>query len=195
MEAALFGLDIPEQAVRYANEAGLHSAGVVANLDADELSPSDATLISAADVVLSTGAIGYVTGRTYGKLLDAITGSPWIISFVLRMFPYQGFIDDFARRGLVTERLTSATFVQRRFRDGTEFEMCHAALRAQGIDPDGLESDGLLQAELFLSRPGADAEAAPLDEIVTVSSGRFNQFGCRFVQIQDEGGLRIAVEA
>jgi hypothetical protein len=59
----------------------------------------------------------------------------------------------------------------------------------------GLESDGLLQAEMFLSRPKADAEAAPLDEIVTVSSGRFNQFGGRFVQIQDEGGVRIAVEA
>lgn len=193
---SFIGLDVSEPAIRYANEAGLHAAGVAANLEADELSPSDAALIAPADVLLSTGAIGYVTGRTYGKLLDALTGTPWVISFVLRMFPYQEFIDLFTERGLVTERLTGATFVQRRFRDETEFELSLAALRAQGIDPEGIESEGLFQAELFLSRPKADVEAAPLDEIVTVSSGRFNQINSRFVQIEDEGGRpRTAIEA
>src|SRR3990167_7526103 len=189
------GLDVSESAIRYANEAGLHVDGVVANLEADALSAREAAVLAPVDVLLSTGAIGYVTERTYRKLLDAVTDTPWVISFVLRMFPYQAFIDAFAERGMVTERLTGATFVQRRFRDAEEFEKCLAMLEAQGIDPRGLESEGLFQAELFLSRPAADAKAAPLEDIVTVTSGRFNSRGARFVQVEDGGGRRIAMEA
>ena len=140
------GLDISEPAIRYANRAGLHIDGVVANLETDTLSARDATVIAPVDVLLSTGSIGYVTERTYDTLLDAVSSSSWVISFVLRMFPYDGFIESFARRGLVTERLRWATFVQRRFRDEAEFEQTLASLEAQGIDPTGIESEGLFQA-------------------------------------------------
>jgi SAM-dependent methyltransferase len=189
------GLDMSAPAIRYANDAGLHVDGVVANLEADALSTRDAAVLAPVDVLLSTGAIGYVTERTYRKLLDAVTGAPWIISFVLRMFPYQGFIDAFTERGMVTERLSGATFVQRRFRDEEEFERSLATLEAQGIDPHGVETEGLFQAELFLSRPEADARAAPLENIVTVSSGRFNSLGARFVQVENGDGRRVAMEA
>jgi len=189
------GFDASPYAINYANEAGLHAAGVAANLEAHDLSSSEAALIAPADVVLSTGAIGYVTSRTYRRLLNALETTPWVISFVLRMFPYQEFIDLYAERGMVTERLHGATFVQRRFRDEAEFEKTLDTLRAQGIDPQGIESEGVFQAELFLSRPKADAEKAPLEQIVTVSCGRANQFPGRFVQIEDEDGSRTAIEA
>lgn len=189
------GLDVSEPAIRYANEAGLHVNGVIANLETDVLSSEEAAMLAPVDVLLSTGAIGYVTERTYRQLLDAVETTPWVISFVLRMFPYQGFIETFAERGMVTERLDGATFVQRRFRDQEEFKKCLAVLEAQDIDPRGLESEGLFQAELFLSRPEADARKAPLKEIVTVSSGRFNSIGARFVEIEDGDGRRIVMEA
>ncbi|MGB2838734.1 MAG: class I SAM-dependent methyltransferase, partial [Actinomycetes bacterium] len=147
-----------------------------------------ATVIAPVDVLLSTGSIGYVTERTYDTLLDAVSSSSWVISFVLRMFPYDGFIESFARRGLVTERLRGATFVQRRFRDEAEFEQTLASLEAQGIDPTGIESEGLFQAELFLSRPEADVRAAPLDDIVSVTSGGFKSFGPRYLQVEHEDG-------
>jgi hypothetical protein len=182
------GLDVSEPAIRYANRAGLHVDGVVADLETQALSARDAAVIAPVDVLLSTGAIGYVTERTYDKLLGAVSDAPWIISFVLRMFPYQGFIESFARRGMVTERLRGATFVQRRFRDEAEFETSLASLEAQGIDPTGIESEGLFQAELFLSRPEADARAAPLDDIVSVTSGGFNSFGPRYVQVENDDG-------
>ena len=182
------GLDISEPAIRYANRAGLHIDGVVANLETDTLSARDATVIAPVDVLLSTGSIGYVTERTYDTLLDAVSSSSWVISFVLRMFPYDGFIESFARRGLVTERLRWATFVQRRFRDEAEFEQTLASLEAQGIDPTGIESEGLFQAELFLSRPEADVRAAPLDDIVSVTSGGFKSFGPRYLQVEHEDG-------
>jgi SAM-dependent methyltransferase len=190
--ARFIGLDASRTAIDYARRTGLHVGGVAANLETGGLSPVDAAVIGQADVVLSTGAIGYVTERTYRQILGALTTTqPWIISFVLRMFPYDDFEALFAEHGLVTERLSGATFVQRRFRDEAEFQGCLAALEAQGHDVRGLEADGLFHAELFVSRPEADVRAMPLDQMVTISSGRFSDFGSRFVQVGDG----VAIEA
>src|SRR5690606_3476055 len=151
------GLDISDPAIRYANAVGLHDAGVAADLESGPLSAADAAVIAPANVLLSTGAVGYVSHRTYGRLLDALPTQPWVISFVLRMFPYDQFIDMFAERGMTTEKLAGSTFVQRRFRDEGEFERSLDALKSRGIDTSGFEADGLFQAELFVSRPKAEA--------------------------------------
>lgn len=188
------GVDISEPAIRYANAVGLHTNGIAVDLESGPLLARDAAVIAPANVLLSTGAVGYVTDRTYGKLLDALTTQPWIISFVLRMFPYDRFIAAFAERGMVTEKLTGSTFVQRRFRDEEEFERSLNALKAHGIDTSGFEADGLFQAELFVARPEADAKAMPLDDIVTVTSGRCGTFGARYVQVGQEDDIRIAME-
>ena len=193
--ARFIGLDCAEPAIRYASEVGLHTAGVAADLERDALSRRDAAVIAPANVLLSTGAVGYVTDRTYGKVLDVLPREPWIISFVLRMFPYDGFVEAFARRGMVTERLSGTTFIQRRFRDTDEFERSLASLADRGVDTRGLEADGLFHAELFLSRPAEDAAQAPLDEIVTVSSGRFRRFSARYVHVEQADGACVALEA
>ncbi len=193
--ARFIGLDISEPAIRYANAVGLHADGIAADLETDELSAEEAAIIAPANVLLSTGAVGYVTDRTYRKLLDALATPPWIISFVLRMFPYDGFIAAFAERGMMTEKLPGTTFVQRRFRDEEEFERSLATLAARGIDTQGFEADGLFQAELFLTRPEEDIRAAPLEDIVTVSSGRFSALGARYVQVGDRDEMRIGMEA
>lgn len=191
--ARFVGFDSSEAAIRYANVVGLHEAGVSADLENSDLTPDDAALVGSANVVLSTGAIGYVTEQTYGKLLKAMPGNPWIISFVLRMFPYDDFIASFEERGMVTEKLMGATFVQRRFRDEEEFEGSLAALAARGIDTQGFESEGLFQAELFVSRPEEDVKAAPLNDIVTVASGRFGSFAARYVNVGEQDNVRVAL--
>jgi hypothetical protein len=120
-------------------------------------------------MILSTGSVGYVTEKTYESILDALPSrTPWIVSFVLRMFPYDSFAAAFARRGLVTERLRSVVLVQRRVRDIQEFESTRGQLETQGVDIRPFESDGLLGAELYVSRPRSDVAAAPLDELVTI---------------------------
>ena len=96
---------------------------------------------------------------------------------------------------MITEKLTSTMFVQRRFRDEAEFEGSLAALAMRGIDTQGFEADGLFQAELFLTRPEEDVKALPLEDIVTVSSGRFHSLGARYVQVGEQGRMRIAMEA
>jgi hypothetical protein len=189
------GFDCSIDAIRYAEAVGLHTAGIAADLENNRLSQSDARIIAPSNVFLATGAIGYVTDRTYRQLLDAAAQTPWVISFVLRMFPYDDFIKTFSGFGMVTEKLANATFVQRRFRDEEEFKGCLQSLANRGISTRGLEEEGLLHAELFLSRPKSDAIAKPLNEIVTISSGRSSSFGARYVKIEQDGGVKIAMEA
>ncbi len=181
--ARFIGLDVSAPAVRYAVAVGLLDEGIVANLESTPPAPRDAERLRRADVILSTGCVGYVTERTFRSVLGAMERPPWIISFVLRMFPYDAISDELARHGLVTERLAGATFVQRRFRDVEEFTSCLATLEKLGIDTSGLESDGRFQAQLFLSRPKEDVLAAPLRQIVTVVSGRNRTVGTRYVRV------------
>jgi hypothetical protein len=83
--------------------------------------------------------------------------------------------------------LKSAAFVQRRFQDEDEANQVLDILKRKGVDPTGLESEGLLFAELFVSRPREEAEAIPLDELVRVVSGRNLSFGPRLVQLKRDG--------
>jgi hypothetical protein len=192
--AQFTGLDISGPAVRYARSAGLIEHGIVADLERQTLRAEDASVVRNTDVILSTGCVGYVTDKTYTQLLQAIESPPWVISFVLRMFPYDALSDSLSRFGLVTERLAGATFVQRRFRDLNEFTASLAALDKCGVDTAGFESEGLFHADLYVSRPEADVRAASLDQIVTIASGRNRPVGTRYVQFETERGLQIALE-
>jgi SAM-dependent methyltransferase len=193
-EAKFVGLDISEPAIEYARNVGLLEAGIAASLEDSALRPRDAAKLRGVNILLSTGCIGYVTSRTFRRVLDALDELPWIVSFVLRMFPYEEMATALESYGLVTERLAGATFVQRRFRDVEEFRQSLALLEKRGIDTTGLEAEGRFQAELFVSRPAPEARAAPLSEIVTVSSGRNRPVGARYVEVKSGSSVLIAIE-
>lgn len=181
--ARFIGLDVSAPAVRYAVSVGLLEEGVVANLETGQPTPEDARRLRRSNVILATGCVGYVTERTFRSLLGVLDRPPWVIAFVLRMFPYDRIEAELAARGLVTERLTGTTFVQRRFRDLAEFTGCLGTLEKLGLDTAGLEAEGRFQAQLFVSRPPEDVQAAPLEQIVTVVSGRNRMVGTRYVRV------------
>jgi SAM-dependent methyltransferase len=192
--ARFIGLDASAPAIRYARSAGLIDRGICVDLERTTLAREDSEVIRRANVILSTGCVGYVTEKTYAQILQAADSPPWVVSFVLRMFPYDQLSDTLSRFGLVTERLGGATFVQRRFRDVQEFSASLEALAKRGIDTAGFESDGLFQADLYVSRPPEDVRAAPLEDIITITSGRNRPVGTRYVQVETERGLQIALE-
>lgn len=192
-QAAFIGLDNSRSAIEYARDVGLIEHGIVANLERDPLAPQDAEIVQQADVIMSTGCIGYVTDRTYHALLGAMKRKPWVISFVLRMFPYEPMARVLAEHGLVTERLAGTTFAQRRFRDEDEFEHTLQVLRTLGISTESVEGHGLFYAELYVSRPEADVRAAPLSEIVTACSGQQRPVGPRYVML-DAATSQIVLE-
>lgn len=162
------GLDVAERAVDYAVTASILDDGLARNLETSALGPRDQNAIGGSDMVISTGCIGYVTGRTLTTLIElgeAGDGPPWMAHFVLRMFPREPFDEMFAEHGYVTETLPG-TFRQRRFASAEEREHVLDNLSALGVDPSDHEADGWYHAEFRLSRPREDADGLPLDAIL-----------------------------
>lgn len=192
--ATFVGLDASEPAIRYAKEVGLIEDGIVADLEHGDLTREAADILDGVDIVLSTGAVGYVSDRTFRLIVETAPRPLWIVSFVLRMFPYDQLQALFDHHGLVTEHLESALFAQRRFIDLAEFESCLTQLAARGLDSNGFESRGLMQAGLFVSRPAEDVRHARLDELVTISVGRNRPTGPRYVHVPTLEGQQVALE-
>jgi SAM-dependent methyltransferase len=153
-ELEVVGLDASANAIRYAVEANLLDDGVAADLESGRPSPEVAAVLDDADLVISTGCVGYVGESTFTGILQVnAPRKPWMVHFVLRMFPFTQIQEALDKLGYVTEKVEDQTFLQRRFASGEEQEHVLDRLSGLGIDPQGLESDGWYHAEAFISRP------------------------------------------
>lgn len=159
------GLDVAGNAVDYAVATGALDAGFTENLEVDEPSPEFATQGRDIDLVVTTGGVGYVTDRTFDRLLNITPASVWVASFCLRTYDYAPISETLKARGFSTER-SSNTFSQRRFTGPEEQEWAVGEVQARGLGPAGRESDGSYYADFFLSRPTAEVDACPLSELV-----------------------------
>jgi len=136
----VIGLDIAENAVVFAEEAGLLDEGITVNLETEPLPVLAEEDLAQIDLVTSTGCVGYVTEKSFDRLLPAITPGrkPWIANFVLRMFPFGAIEESLSDWGYVTEKLDGQTFVQREFASSEERNRCwikcgrSASIRAGG---------------------------------------------------------------
>ena len=164
----VIGLDTAGNAVDYAVRVGLLDHGIVENLEVGHPSPDLAAAIGSADVLTVTGGIGYVTERTFERLLEcsAPGHKPWIASLCLRTVPFEPIAERLAAQGLVTEQLDGVTFPQRRFASDDEREYALSELDAMGIEAAGREAEGAYHVNVFLSRPEEDAAERPIDEIL-----------------------------
>jgi len=179
------GIDTATPAIDYALRTGLIDGAVTTNLEKAEPSAAEIPLLRGLGLIISTGCIGYTTEKSLLRILKLQRDNrpaPWIASLVLRMFPYDQIADSLSQFGLVTEKLEGVTFVQRRFHSSDECESTIGALEKQGIDPTGKEADGLFHAELYVSRPSAEAEQCRLGELVSVTSGAGRRYGRRYVR-------------
>ncbi|MGI9403958.1 MAG: class I SAM-dependent methyltransferase [Hyphomicrobium sp.] len=165
-ELEVVGLDISKSAIDYAVEAHLLDDGVAANLETGGPPPEAAAILDEADLVISTGCIGYVGRKTLKGILDAnAPRKPWMTHFVLRMFPFDEISELLEDFGYVTEKVDNQTFVQRRFASEEEQEHVLQRLSELGIDASGLEADGWYHAEAFISRPVDDRASASVGEL------------------------------
>ena len=162
-DATFVGLDVAHEAVGYAGAVGLIDEIVSEDLESDGISEQTAAVMEDADLIISTGAIGYVGQETLGKIAAAAQRPPWFAAFVLRQFPFEEIAERLAAFDLVTEKLPDTTFRQRRFRDQNERDGAMEAVLAAGRDPEGVESDGYFHAELYLARPVGEIAAPIVD--------------------------------
>jgi hypothetical protein len=182
----IVGLDSSAPAISYAVRTGVLDDGIAIDLENGELTPRARALLRDVDLIVSTGCVGYVSERTFAKILSAIEGpAPWVASFVLRMYPYTAIENELRRRGLVTEKLESTTFVQRRFHSERECWDVLRCLEQAGVPTLGKEAEGLLHAELYLSRSPSDAKVMPLEQVASVTTGEHHAFGRRYRRVSD----------
>lgn len=147
------GLDSAEPALNYGLATGFLDDIVHADLERDDPCPAQQDKLSAADIVISTGCVGYITEATIGRIVRASARNlPWMAHFVLRMFSFDPVIDTLSELGYETVPV-EGLFKQRRFASAEEQSEVLDSLAASGVDPTGLESEGWLYAQLFLSRP------------------------------------------
>lgn len=157
------GVDTAERAVAYAVEAGILDEGVCVDLEREEPSADERALLAGADLVISTGCVGYVGENTFRRILDSNEGrGPWFANFVLRMFSFEPLRALFATRSYRTERAGGQPFPQRRFASREERERVRRRLNGLGVGVGEMERRGWLAAEFFLTRPAADCRLAPL---------------------------------
>ncbi len=164
----VIGIDQAENAVAFAEEIGLVDEGLPINLEKETL-PADARRdIVPVDLMISTGCVGYVTEKSFERLMQPLTERrpAWIANFVLRMFPFDAIERALGDWGYRTEKLAGRYFKQREFASAEEREQVVEQLRSQDVDPTGLEAEGRFVAEFYLSRPEAEARELPLKRLL-----------------------------
>ncbi|MBW1602028.1 class I SAM-dependent methyltransferase [Streptomyces sp. JJ66] len=147
------GLDVSAGALEYALDAGFLDDAVHADLEAEEPTAHQRRQLAGTDLVVSTGCLGYVTERTLVRIVRAQgEHRPWMAHFVLRMFSFAPIAAALADLGYHTYRV-EGVFPQRRFASPEEHARVVAKLTAAKVNPDGLEAEGWLHAELYVSTP------------------------------------------
>jgi hypothetical protein len=152
------GLDNSQPALSYALSAGFIDDAAHADLEKNDPTERQREQFAGTDLVISTGCIGYVTHRTISRVISANSErKPWMAHFVLRMFPFEPVAEALAGLGYETVHL-ERVFKQRRFASLEEQSRVLDTLSGVGVDPRGLESEGWLYAQLYVSRPlGAES--------------------------------------
>ncbi|MFQ6392709.1 class I SAM-dependent methyltransferase [Nocardia sp. KC 131] len=147
------GMDAARPALSYAHAAGFLHDTVHADLEAEDPTDEQRATLATADIVVSTGCVGYVTEKTLSRVaLAHPRRRPWMAHFVLRMFSFEPIAEELAGLGYRTEQAPGC-FEQRRFASDTERAQVLNTLSDKGIDTTGHETDGWLYANLYLSRP------------------------------------------
>ena len=163
----MVGLDSAERAIAYAVETGILDDGMAVDLEAHAPDAEERRALSGADLVLSTGCVGYVGVRTFAHILNADRAArPWMAHFVLRMFSFEPLRALFRSHGYATEKAQGRLFPQRRFASLAERTEVLGRLAEHGIDATDREAQGWLYAEFFLSRPAEEARHMPLTQIL-----------------------------
>jgi hypothetical protein len=163
------GVDVARNAVSYGLRSGVLDAGFAENLEEDEPTENLRRAVSGADLLTITGGVGYISERTFERLLDCIAEEdgrlPWIAVFALRWVSYDDISEVLSSFGLVTEKLAGHTFTQRRFTGAEEREYVLEELAEMDVDTTGREDTGWYHANFYLSRPIEEANM-PLEAVL-----------------------------
>ena len=169
------GLDVSPKAIEFARQASLLDHGIAADLEqgADTLSPEDRTWIRGVNLIVSTGAIGYITHRTLRAVLDTMgaqASNAIALMTVLRVFDTDTVVETLRAYGLKTAFVSDALLPQRRFHADGERERIVELLRDRGLDPSPEETGRYYARVLVAAR--SDKLASVLESLDEVAASR-----------------------
>lgn len=175
---SVIGLDVADNAVRYASLVGLLDRGVVADLEAGQPDEEARQALAGADLVTVTGGVGYVGGKTFRAIVEASGDDPpWVAALCLRWVDYTPIAEALDDLGLVTEQLDGYCVPQRRFAHEEERQAALAGLSARGLDPSPELRRDAHCAELYVSRPPEAARATPVADLFRSLTAEPSEFG------------------
>lgn len=155
-DAECVGLDQAANAVRFGERTGLLARGIVSNLEeGDSFSSDEESCIRRCNILISTGAIGYVGPKTLGPILRLLGKAtpenvgPLIVATVLRMFDPTLIQECFREHGFAFEKVSDKPLPQRKFESEEEQADTIALLKKRGISTTGLEETGVLYADVY----------------------------------------------
>ena len=157
-DVEVIGFDSSAEAIRFATASRMIDEGIARNLEENEseLTEDERILIRQCDVLLSTGAIGYVTEKTVSPILDefghdarGLLGAVAVIS-VLELFDPEPIAKSFTEHGYRFGQLP-IRIPQRRFSDEEEREGVLETLRDRGKPTAIQESEGQMFASLCVA--------------------------------------------
>ena len=166
-EMRVVGLDVSSPAVEFGLQSGLLDAGITKNLEVQGtvLDDQECDWIRSCGVLVSTGAIGYVSERTLGPVIHQLgrnctgTFGPAAVFTVLRMFDIGPITRLFELVGWRCASVPDVLLQQRKFASPREQAEILARLEERGIATDGCESEGILVAQLFVASPSNTFDA------------------------------------
>jgi hypothetical protein len=153
------GLDSSEPAVSFALRAGLLDGGIAKNYEDKTVQPSkeDIEWFRSCNMLVSTGAIGYVTEESLRKILPHLGKDhptkygPFAVVTILRMFEIDTVRECFGEAGLTLTQVPDIRLAQRNFADDNERDGVISLLHEQGVDTTGYEDTGTLYADLYVA--------------------------------------------
>lgn len=160
------GADASAEAIKFGADSGLLDDGIAHDLESDpRLAPEECALMQKCNLLISTGAIGYVGDRTLDAILQQLgkdtsrAHGPYIVVTILRMFSPELVSGTLAAHGYAFRQVPEVHLRQRRFQNQTEQQKTIRQIRARGLNPDALEADGYHYADLFVGAPETDLPA------------------------------------
>ncbi len=153
------GFDSSGPAIAFGEATGLLSEGIACDLEQPGAAQTseERERVRRSNLLVSTGAVGYVTERTFAPILADLGKShpgafgPAAVLTVLRMFDVDPIERCFANAGLRFEPLPGVLLPQRAFATDREKSEILSILREQGVKTTGAESDGVLFAEVWIA--------------------------------------------
>lgn len=155
------GLDSSRPAIRFAVDSGLLDGGIARDFERPGAAPTEdeCAWFRSCNLLISTGAIGYVTERTLDTVLRHIGKDypsdfgPFAVVTILRMFDLSPIENAFEERGFTFGPVPGVRLPQRGFTDGEERQKVLSLLHDRGIDTRDWEDRGKQYADLFIAAP------------------------------------------